>query len=100
MFQVFLSHDEVPEMLVDQHSMDSMQKKGLDGQADLAEVKSTDGRVCMDKFAFYTLVSMTTTVVIVFVILLPYCGIAKLVQFKYKVKCPKVPKISDSYITL
>ena len=44
------------------------------------------GKVCTDKFVYYTMVLMSAMFVIVFMILLPYCGLVRLMKLKYKVR--------------
>lgn len=67
MFRVYLSHEEVPE------------------PEKIERANPEVSKYCVDKFVYFTMVLMSAFFVIVFILILPYCGLVRLMKLKYKV---------------
>ena len=69
LLQVYLSHEDVPE------------SKRLERPSETPNID----KVCVDKFTYYSLVMLSALFVLLFVVLLLYFTVVKVVKFKYKV---------------
>src|SRR5699024_8694184 len=69
MLEVYLSHEDVPE------------SKRLERPSQ----SSNTEKICVDKFAYYTLGVLSALFVLLFVVLLPYFAVVKAAKLKYKV---------------
>lgn len=71
LLQVYLSQEDVPE------------PNRLEGARETAT--ATPGKVCVDKFAYYSLVMLSALFVLLFVVIMPYFAVVKAAKFKYQV---------------
>lgn len=69
LLQVYLTPEDIPEAK----------------QMERTSVPVESGKMCLDKFVYYTLVMLAALFVLLFIVLLPYWAVVKMAKRKYQV---------------